>query len=205
LGTWSAADGTYFTAILRDISERRLAQEALRASEEKFRALLDSSAAAVFIIDDDHLRYANAAARALTGIDPAEAVGKAFLDLFHPDSHEIVRRRVLHAPSPAVEGLRYEARLADALDRWVEVTGRTLEFGGRPAKAGDLMAIVSDGMTEAFSDLGEEFGEERLLRLLEESRDRPLAGLVDVVVGEVRAFSGSQQDDDQTLLVARGR
>src|SRR6266850_297996 len=102
-------------------------------SDEMFRAVLESSAAAVFIIEDGHVRYANEAASALTGASAAELVDRAFLDRFHPDSHDIVRHRVLKAPSPAVAGLRYEARLTGADDRWVELTGRTLDFGGHPA------------------------------------------------------------------------
>jgi len=81
------------------------------SSEEKFRAVLEGSAAAVFVIDDGRVRYANQAAGALTAAAPAALVDRAFLDRFHPDSHEIVRHRVLKAPSPAVAGLRYEARL----------------------------------------------------------------------------------------------
>jgi diguanylate cyclase (GGDEF)-like protein/PAS domain S-box-containing protein len=102
------------------------------AREEKFRAVLEGSAAAVFIIDEGRVRYANEAAAALTGAPSANLVDRAFLDRFHADSHDIVRHRVLKAPSPAVAGLRYEARLTGADDRWVELTGRALDFGGRP-------------------------------------------------------------------------
>jgi len=134
LGTWISTDGTFFTAILRDISERKRTQEALRASEEKFRALLESSAAAMFIVDEGgRVRYTNPAAGALTGASAAELRDSRFIDRFHADSHELVRQRVLSAPSPAVAGLRYEARLAGADDRWVELTGRALDFEGRTA------------------------------------------------------------------------
>jgi diguanylate cyclase (GGDEF)-like protein/PAS domain S-box-containing protein len=102
----------------------------LVSGEQKFRAVLDGSAAAVFIIDDGRVRYANEAAGALTGTPAADLVDHAFLDRFHPDSHDIVRHRVLKTPSPAVAGLRYEARLTGADDRWVELTGRALDFGG---------------------------------------------------------------------------
>jgi diguanylate cyclase (GGDEF)-like protein/PAS domain S-box-containing protein len=109
-----------------------LADAGLLAREEKFRAVLEGSAAAVFIIDEGRVRYANEAAAALTGTASADLVDRAFLDRFHGESHEIVRHRVLKAPSPAVAGLRYEARLTGTDDRWVELTGRALDFGGRP-------------------------------------------------------------------------
>ncbi|HEV7501747.1 MAG TPA: PAS domain S-box protein, partial [Vicinamibacteria bacterium] len=134
LGSWKGVDGTFFTAILRDIGERKGAEAALRASEEKFRAVLESSAAAVFIIDEGRVLYANEAASALASAPAAELLEHPFLDRFHVDSHDIVRHRVLRAPSPAVAGLRYEARLAGGDDRWVELTGRALDFAGRSAR-----------------------------------------------------------------------
>jgi len=98
-----------------------------------FRAVLGSSAAAVFIIEDGNVRYTNEAAAALTETASPDLLGRPFLDRFHPESHDIVRHRVLRSPSPSVAGLRYEARLAGEEDRWVELTGRELDFDGRPA------------------------------------------------------------------------
>jgi phosphoserine phosphatase RsbU/P len=68
---------------------------------------------------------------------------------------------------------------------------------------GDILAIFSDGMCEAFSDDGEEFGEERLCSLMAANRDLPLGELVDVTIAAVRTFSGAEQEDDQTIVVAR--
>jgi sigma-B regulation protein RsbU (phosphoserine phosphatase) len=69
---------------------------------------------------------------------------------------------------------------------------------------GDLLAIFSDGVTEAWNDAGEEFGEARLIEVLWESRHRTVDAIVDQVLDTVVRFSGSEQEDDQTLLVARG-
>jgi phosphoserine phosphatase RsbU/P len=70
---------------------------------------------------------------------------------------------------------------------------------------GDLLALFSDGITEAFSDAGEEFGEERLVEVLATHRGLQAAALVDLVIRRVSEFSGSEQEDDMTLVVARVR
>src|SRR4051812_4539785 len=74
--------------------------DALRRSEETFRAVLEGSAAAVFLIEDGRIRYANAAASALTAVPVADLLDRSFLDRFHAHSHDVVRHRVLRAPSP---------------------------------------------------------------------------------------------------------
>jgi sigma-B regulation protein RsbU (phosphoserine phosphatase) len=69
---------------------------------------------------------------------------------------------------------------------------------------GDLVALYTDGVVEAFSDAGEEFGEARLQRTLRAHGDAPLRTLIDDLVTEVTRFSGHEQEDDLTLLLARG-
>jgi sigma-B regulation protein RsbU (phosphoserine phosphatase) len=71
--------------------------------------------------------------------------------------------------------------------------------------SGDLLVLFSDGITEAFDDAGQEFGEARLVELLRAHRQRRAGDLVDAVLAEVRRFSGTTQEDDQTLVVARVR
>jgi serine phosphatase RsbU (regulator of sigma subunit) len=70
---------------------------------------------------------------------------------------------------------------------------------------GDVFAIYTDGITEAFNHRDEEFGEERLLDVLRRVRDRSPRQVVDAVFDEVQRFSGSRQRDDVTLIVARCR
>jgi serine phosphatase RsbU (regulator of sigma subunit) len=70
-------------------------------------------------------------------------------------------------------------------------------------RLGDLVVAFSDGVTEALSDNGEEFGEERLQRLVQESAGSPQA-LVDRVISALRAFqNGAAQSDDVTVVVLR--
>jgi sigma-B regulation protein RsbU (phosphoserine phosphatase) len=68
---------------------------------------------------------------------------------------------------------------------------------------GDLLALYTDGLTEAWSDDGEEFGESRLLEALRTHREQAADDVLNTLLSTVRAFSGSEQDDDLTLVVAR--
>jgi phosphoserine phosphatase RsbU/P len=71
--------------------------------------------------------------------------------------------------------------------------------------SGDLFAIYTDGITEALNQSDEEFGEERLLDVMTRARDLSPSRIVTAVFEEVRRFSGDQQRDDVTLIVARCR
>jgi serine phosphatase RsbU (regulator of sigma subunit) len=91
---------------------------------------------------------------------------------------------------------------ATALGLFAEWTSETADvrFG-----SDDLLVIFSDGVSEAWSDDGEEFGEERLIGTLLATRDLPVSALVDHVLEVVSRFSGTEQEDDQTLVIARVR
>jgi serine phosphatase RsbU (regulator of sigma subunit) len=68
---------------------------------------------------------------------------------------------------------------------------------------GDLLAIYSDGVTEAMNRAGEEFGEVRFIASLREFGCFAPALLVTKIVSAVQEFSGGFQSDDLTLVIAR--
>jgi sigma-B regulation protein RsbU (phosphoserine phosphatase) len=69
---------------------------------------------------------------------------------------------------------------------------------------GDLLAMFTDGVTEAEDASGEQFGDERLARLLMEHKDKPLEEIVKIVADRVRAWAHDPDNaDDTTILLAR--
>jgi sigma-B regulation protein RsbU (phosphoserine phosphatase) len=72
-------------------------------------------------------------------------------------------------------------------------------------RRGDIFIAYSDGVTEPENDFGE-FGEERLIDLLRENRDLPLARISEIVTAAVDDWIGAnEQPDDVTLVLARAR
>jgi serine phosphatase RsbU (regulator of sigma subunit)/predicted enzyme related to lactoylglutathione lyase len=70
---------------------------------------------------------------------------------------------------------------------------------------GDTVVLYTDGVTESFNEAGEEFGEARLIEAVRKVRDLPAQRQLDLLVDEVRRFSGHEQRDDITLVVAKCR
>jgi sigma-B regulation protein RsbU (phosphoserine phosphatase) len=69
---------------------------------------------------------------------------------------------------------------------------------------GDLLALYTDGLTEAVDEADEEFGLERLSALLVEGRQLPAQALCERTFAAVADFAGRMpQYDDQTLLLVR--
>ena len=69
---------------------------------------------------------------------------------------------------------------------------------------GDMLAIYSDGVTEATREDDEEFGQDRLTQMLVEQRHQKASDVVASVTTALDAwYSGGAPDDDVTLIVAR--
>jgi len=69
-----------------DITDRKLAEEALRQSEGRYRAMAETTRDIIFVLDEQGtLLYANQAASQCIGISPGDLVGKRQADLFPPD------------------------------------------------------------------------------------------------------------------------
>jgi sigma-B regulation protein RsbU (phosphoserine phosphatase) len=69
---------------------------------------------------------------------------------------------------------------------------------------GDLVVFYSDGVTEAFNEKEEEFGENRLFELLLQNRHLSAEKIKQIIVDEVERFSGSVSGyDDFTLVIMK--
>ena len=70
-------------------------------------------------------------------------------------------------------------------------------------QTGDIFVAYSDGVTEPENEFGE-FGEERLIELIQEHRNKPLARITEIVAGAVADWIGTvEQPDDVTIVLAR--
>jgi len=69
---------------------------------------------------------------------------------------------------------------------------------------GDILILYTDGIPEARDASGEQYGMERFQEVLDAWRSRPAQEIVDRVVHEVAAYTGSDVfEDDLTLIVAK--
>jgi serine phosphatase RsbU (regulator of sigma subunit)/catechol 2,3-dioxygenase-like lactoylglutathione lyase family enzyme len=133
----------------------------------------------------------------------------AFASLFFADYHDRTGDlRYVNCGHLCALVLRRDGTL-DRLEPTSTVLGLFPEWecsvGQSHLEPDDLLALYTDGVTEAFDAAGEEYGEERLVDALRRHRDRAPDSLLSSLVDEVRAFSPSEQRDDLTLIVARRR
>ena len=71
-------------------------------------------------------------------------------------------------------------------------------------QSGDLLALFSDGVTEAQDEQENEFGEERTANFVRPIANEPADSIVDKVFSEIDRFAGNApQYDDITLFVIK--
>ncbi|MDD1685860.1 SpoIIE family protein phosphatase [Methanoregula sp.] len=71
---------------------------------------------------------------------------------------------------------------------------------------GDLIIMYTDGVTEAFNEHDEYFGEERLIASMYRNQSRPIQEIRDLLLEDIRQFCGTApQSDDITFIVIRVR
>lgn len=78
------------------------------------------------------------------------------------------------------------------------------ESGNTSLAAGDLLLIFTDGLIEAEDEKQQEFGEPRMLEIVDTVSDKRAADVLNQLVGSVDAFVGpARQHDDITCMVLR--
>jgi len=168
--------GAVYVAVVRDLSERRQAEAALRASQEQLQSIVETSPDLICILDrEGRYRFANAAYQWLLGYEPTALLGTLTFDLIHPDDAPPVVERFMGLVAPkgprgSTAGILENAcrvRHAQGHWLWVEPRWRMLrdEDGGF---AGVL--VISRDISEH-----QQFEEERERLLAQERAARAQA------------------------------
>lgn len=112
-------------ARIRDDSERRLAQDSLRESEAKFRAIVESSHEGIsFLAADGRILYRSPAFHLITGYRDEDRLGDTWLELIHPDDLAAIRESFeqLAKEPGAIREMHYRLRHKGGELRWVVTT-----------------------------------------------------------------------------------
>ena len=136
-------------------------------------------------------------------------VDSAFASLFFAE-YDDDSQRLRYANCGHLSGLVLRAN--DSCDR-LHSTGTLLglfrdwdcHIAECDLRPGDLLALYTDGVTEAYNDAGEEFGENSLIERLRRHRELPCLAATTAIADEVRNFNSHEQHDDITLILAKCR
>jgi phosphoserine phosphatase RsbU/P len=136
---------------------------------------------------------------------PPEKYATLFLGMYHSPQRSFTYSNGGHLP-PIIIG---DGRSVRRLDRGGTVVGLfdkvNYEEDEVQLHRGEIFIAYSDGVTEPENDFGE-FGEHRLIELVQENRDLPLARISEIVSAAVDNWIGDkEQPDDVTLVLARAR
>jgi PAS domain S-box-containing protein len=122
---------------LRDISERKRAEQALAESEERFRRLSDAAWEGVALTENGIVVDVNPQLAAMLGYEPAELIGRPMTMVVAPDSVEIVRDYIRRG---STEPFEHQARRKDGTTFMVQVRGQSMTYKGRTIR----MAAIRD-------------------------------------------------------------
>jgi PAS domain S-box-containing protein len=132
-------------------AERRRTEEALHASEEKYRLLIQNSNDAIFIAQDGVIKFPNLKTEELLGYSAAELARIPFLNHIHPDDRDMV----LEKHKKRLEGQKFASTYSfRAINKsggqlWVEINAVFIEWEGRPGTLNFIRDITEKKKLEA--------------------------------------------------------
>ncbi|MDP9474737.1 MAG: PAS domain S-box protein, partial [Actinomycetota bacterium] len=143
LGEMRAEDDILFTGIVRDITERRRAEENLKESEERYRTLVETVQEGIaFIAPEGGLvNYCNEAYAEILGLTQEEMIGRSFFDFLEAEEREkALRQRELRRAGVS-SSYEVTATAADGTEKILSATGSPI-YDAEGSYAGAVQTLV---------------------------------------------------------------
>jgi PAS domain S-box-containing protein len=132
-------DRMTFTTVLRDVSERHRSEQRLRASEEKYRAIVDSAPDAILVASAESglIREANLAAGEMFGCAADDLIGVHQEELHPQETREIYRKYFReHLEDGRIKVPDGVIARSDGGEMAVSITARPTQIAGEPVLVG---------------------------------------------------------------------
>jgi PAS domain S-box-containing protein len=134
-----------------ELAERRRAEAALRESEEKYRSLVEQANDAIFIVQDDTIKFHNSKSLEMTGYTAEEFTRTPFVNFIHPDDAALVleryERRLRGEAIPSTYSFRIINKSGQII--WVQLNAALITWEGRPAVISFLRDVSEQRRLEA--------------------------------------------------------
>jgi two-component system, cell cycle sensor histidine kinase and response regulator CckA len=174
--------GVRLRGIMFDITERKKADDALRASEERLRVMFDTSHSGIIMIDPDgNISFANKRMAEMFSCTLPELIGSPYLDRLHPEELQTNINLLEQLMNKEIDNGATERHYlrCDGSDFWGYVTSTQLKLACGEPKA--LVAVVTDITDSKTQQLAMMEETARWQMLMERSRD----GIVIIDAGSI--------------------
>ncbi|MFQ5483887.1 MAG: PAS domain S-box protein [Desulfobacterales bacterium] len=140
----------FVAVIFDDITDQKRMEREIRKSEEKYRFLVENATDAIFIAQDEVIKFPNPIAEKLTGYTAEELEKKSFADLIHPEDKKMVLDRHLRRLSGETLPATYDFRIINNRGEqlWVQINTVLISWDERPATLNFIRDITQQKKLE---------------------------------------------------------
>ncbi|OPX74132.1 MAG: putative diguanylate cyclase [Methanoregulaceae archaeon PtaB.Bin152] len=132
-------------AIVRDVTEQKAMQEALRISEEKYRLLIEKADEGVWMVDRDYrTTFVNARLAEMFGYLPEEMLGRRVIEFIPASSRETHERRIRERLQGKSERFEQQFIRKDGSLFWVSASTSPIVEKGEVVGAFSLITDITD-------------------------------------------------------------
>ncbi|MDT8300810.1 MAG: PAS domain S-box protein [Sedimentisphaerales bacterium] len=127
-----------------DITERKEAEESLRESEARYKAVIDNAQEGIVVVQDKVLKFVNPTVISIMDYTEEELTFRPFIEFVHPEDRDHVMK--IHLKRFKMEEVPevYEFRICDKQNNiiWLESNGILMDWNGGPATLNFLRDIT---------------------------------------------------------------